>query len=112
MSVGTATMAMILNGLGFSNRQLYLVPQFFVTQPAQHLLGPGTAADMPHDVCLGRALDWLHARDPMALFAGIAHHADVLPMPGLLLVEPAGAPHLATDLRHDPLPGERVNGGA
>jgi len=27
VSVGTATVAMILNGLGFSNRQLYLVPQ-------------------------------------------------------------------------------------
>ncbi|HEX9413870.1 MAG TPA: DUF4277 domain-containing protein [Ktedonobacterales bacterium] len=28
VSVGTATVAMILNGLGFSNRRLYLVPQF------------------------------------------------------------------------------------
>jgi hypothetical protein len=28
VSVGTATVAMLLNGLGFSNRQLYLVPQF------------------------------------------------------------------------------------
>jgi len=28
VSVGTATVAMVLNGLGFSNRQLYLVPQF------------------------------------------------------------------------------------
>ena len=27
VSVGTATVAMILNGLGFSNRQLYLVIQ-------------------------------------------------------------------------------------
>ncbi|MDP9381605.1 MAG: DUF4277 domain-containing protein, partial [Chloroflexota bacterium] len=29
VSIGTATMAMVLNGLGFSNRRLYLVPQFF-----------------------------------------------------------------------------------
>ncbi len=28
VSVGTATVAMILNGLGFSNRRLHLVPQF------------------------------------------------------------------------------------
>jgi hypothetical protein len=27
--VGTATVAMVLNGLGFSNRQLYVVPQSF-----------------------------------------------------------------------------------
>ena len=31
VSVGTATVAMILNGLGFSNRRLYLVSQFFAT---------------------------------------------------------------------------------
>src|SRR6266496_3060428 len=31
VSVGTATVAMILNGLGFSNRRLYLVPQFSPT---------------------------------------------------------------------------------
>ncbi len=28
VSVGTATVAMVLNGLGFSKRQLYLVPHF------------------------------------------------------------------------------------
>lgn len=31
VSVGTATMVMILNGLGKSLRQLYLVPQFFAS---------------------------------------------------------------------------------
>ncbi len=41
VSVGTATMAMILNGLGFSNRQLYLVPQYFANKPVEHLLGKG-----------------------------------------------------------------------
>jgi hypothetical protein len=37
--VGTATGAMVLNGLGFSNRQLYLVLQFFSNKPVEHLLG-------------------------------------------------------------------------
>lgn len=46
VSVGTATTAMILNGLGFSNRQLYLVPQFFANKPVEHLLGPGISAEM------------------------------------------------------------------
>ena len=45
VSVGTATVAMILNGLGFSNRQLYLVPQFFANKPVEHLLGPGITAE-------------------------------------------------------------------
>jgi Domain of unknown function (DUF4277) len=44
VSVGTATVAMILNGLGFSNRQLYLVSQFFANKPVEHLLGPGISA--------------------------------------------------------------------
>jgi transposase len=75
VSVGTATVAMILNGLGFSNRRLYLVPQFFATKPVEHLLGPGIMADDLNDDCLGRALDWLYAHDPTTLFAGIALQA-------------------------------------
>jgi hypothetical protein len=58
VSVGTAAVAMILNGLGFSNRRLYLVPQFFVTKAVERLLGPGITAEDLHDDCLGRALDW------------------------------------------------------
>src|SRR5262252_715539 len=46
VSVGTATVAMILNGLGFSNRQLYLVPQYFANKPVEHLLGTGIKAEM------------------------------------------------------------------
>ncbi len=75
VSVGTATVAMILNGLGFSNRQLYLVPQFFANKPIEHLLGAGISADMLNDDCLGRTLDWLYAHDPTKLFAGIASRA-------------------------------------
>jgi hypothetical protein len=46
VSVGRATVAMVLNGLGFSNRQLYLVPQFFTNKPVEHLLGAGITAEM------------------------------------------------------------------
>src|SRR5262244_3689034 len=66
---------MLLNGLGFSNRRLYLVSQFFATKPVEYLLGAGITAAMLHDDCLGRTLDWLHAHDPTALFAGIARQA-------------------------------------
>ena len=75
VSVGTATVAMVLNGLGFSNRQLYLVPQFFANKPIEHLLGPGITAEMLNDDCLGRTLDWLYAHDLTRLFAGIASRA-------------------------------------
>jgi hypothetical protein len=38
VSAGTVTVALVL-----SNRQLYLVPQFFADKPVTHLLGPGIA---------------------------------------------------------------------
>ena len=75
VSTGTATVAMILNGLGFSNRRLYLVPQFFEHKPLEHLLGPGIMAEDLNDDCLGRALDWLYEHDVTRLFAGIARQA-------------------------------------
>src|SRR5205809_3066200 len=75
VSVGTATVAMVLNGLGFSNRQVYLVPQYFANKPVEHLLGAGIKAEMLNDDCLGRTLDWLYAHDPTKLFAGIASRA-------------------------------------
>src|SRR5260370_12801802 len=75
VSVGTATVALVLNGLGFSNRRLYLVPQFFADKPVEHLLGPGIMAQDLNDDCLGRTLDWLYAQDVTRLFAGLALRA-------------------------------------
>ena len=75
VSVGTAVVAMILNGLGFTNRQLYLVPQYFANKPIEHLLGAGITADMLNDDCLGRTLDWIYEHDPTTLFAGLALQA-------------------------------------
>jgi transposase len=75
VSVGKATVAMVLNGLGFSNRQLYLVPQYFENKPIEHLLGEGITADMLNDDCLGRTLDWLYEHDVTTLFAGLALQA-------------------------------------
>ena len=76
VSVGAATVAMVLNGLGFSNRRLYLVPQFFENKPLERLLDvPGIEAADLNDDCLGRTLDWLHANDVTRLFAGIALRA-------------------------------------
>ena len=75
VSVGTATVALVLNGLGWSNRQLYLVPQFFADKPVEHLLGPGIRAEALNDDCLGRTLDWLYAHNVTTLFAGLALRA-------------------------------------
>jgi transposase len=74
-SVGSATAAMVLNGLGFVNRRPYLASQFFKTKPVAHLLGPAIMAEDLNDECLGRTLNWLYAHDLTALFAGIAMQA-------------------------------------
>jgi transposase len=75
VSVGTATVAMIRNGLGLSNRRLYLVAQCFATKAVERLLGPGITAEDRTDDGLGRALDWLDAQEPTTLVAGIALRA-------------------------------------
>jgi transposase len=75
VSVGTATVALVLNGLGLSNRRLYLVPQFFADKPVEHLLGAGIMAEDLNDDCLGRTLDWLYEHDVTRLFAGLAWQA-------------------------------------
>jgi Domain of unknown function (DUF4277) len=58
VTIGTATVAMVLNGLGFTNRRLYLVPQFFENKPLGRLLGAKDiqAGDL-NDDCLGRTLE-------------------------------------------------------
>jgi transposase len=66
---------MILNGLGFSNRRLYLVSQYFEHKPLEHLLGRRIKAEDLNDDCLGRTLDWLYEHDVTTLFAGIARKA-------------------------------------
>jgi len=75
VSLGQAVLAMVLNGLGFSNRRLYLIPQFFEHKPIERLIGPGITSEDLNDDCLGRALDWLTAHDLTALYAGLAHQA-------------------------------------
>jgi transposase len=75
VSVGMATVAMLVNGLGESLRRLYLVPQFFANKLVEHLLRPGIEAAELTDDCLGRTLNWLYAHDPTQLFAGIATQA-------------------------------------
>ena len=50
---------MILNGLRFSSRPLYLSPEFFQNKPVDVLIGPGITADMLNDDSLGDALERL-----------------------------------------------------
>jgi len=69
---GTAVVAMILNGLGFTNRRLYLTYQFFEGKPVERLLGEGIKASDLTDYTLGRALDEVAAYGASKLFGELA----------------------------------------
>jgi len=60
VSVGMAVKAMILIGLGFVPRALYLTPDFFEGKPVGRLLGPGITAEMLNDDALGRGMDAIY----------------------------------------------------
>ena len=72
VSLGTLCKALILNGLGFSQRTLYMVPTFFADKPIELLLGEGIAADQLNDTVLGRCLDAIHSYGCTTLYANIA----------------------------------------
>lgn len=58
--LGQAVKAMVLNGLGFVNQHLYLVPSFFQNKPLERLLGPGIHAAYLNADVLSRTLDTLY----------------------------------------------------
>ncbi len=60
--------AMILNGLGFVERRLYLFPEFFDDIAVERLLGEGVACEHLNDDVLGRTLDAIAAYGPTKLF--------------------------------------------
>lgn len=72
ISLGTLCKALILNGLGFSQRTLYMVPTFFADKPIELLLGEGIEACQLNDTVLGRCLDAIHSYCCTTLYANIA----------------------------------------
>ena len=72
VSISLCVKVMILNGLGFVNRALYLMPHFFKDKPIERLLGKGIEAEHLNDDTLGRALDAIYASDPEMLYAQLA----------------------------------------
>jgi transposase len=72
VTVGNAVKAMVLNGLGFVNQQLYLIPMFFLNKPTHRLLAPAIDANHLNDDTLGRALDTLYEYGVTELYSLIA----------------------------------------
>ena len=75
VSCGQAVKAMVLNGLGFSSKALYLVPDFLKNKPVELLLGAGLQADDFNDDTLGRSLDDLYARGITGIFTQVSRRA-------------------------------------
>ena len=75
VTIGEAVKAMLLNGLGFANRQLYLVPQFFENKPLELLIKEGIEPNNLNDSVLGRALDSLYEYGVTPLFSLISQKA-------------------------------------
>ena len=72
LTVGEAVKAMVLNGLGFINHALYLVPRFFHNTPTSRLISPRVTPAQLTDDALGRAWDTLYKSGVTALYSLIA----------------------------------------
>jgi transposase len=72
VSYGQRVGSMILNGLGFTNKPLYLTPHFFRDRPVDLLVGENVTADQLNDDALGRCLDKIAAYGTTKLFSEIA----------------------------------------
>ncbi len=75
VSIGQAIQAMVLNGLGFVNRPLYLTAEFYANKPVDVLIGAGISAEDLNDDCLGRALDAVYAIGVTQIFVQVASYA-------------------------------------
>ena len=69
---GVIIKAIILNGLGFVARPLYLFPQFFEDKPVEHLLGKGIKSEHLNDDKIGRIMDKCYRKGISELFILIA----------------------------------------
>ncbi|MCF6299046.1 MAG: IS1634 family transposase [Thiomicrorhabdus sp.] len=72
VSTGEAVKAMIINGLGFSNRPLVLTPQFFENLPMDALFRKGVEASHFNRYKLGRSLDKVFDYGSELLFSMVA----------------------------------------
>jgi transposase len=73
VSIGQRVLAMIINGLGFTDERLYMVSSFFKDKPVEQLIGPQVKAAHLNDDTLAKALDAIAAYGSTKLFAEIAY---------------------------------------
>ena len=72
LSHGQMVLAMLINGLGFTTRPMYLSPQFFENKPVDLLIGPGISASDLNDYQFGKTLDAIYHYGCTKLFSALS----------------------------------------
>jgi transposase len=75
VSAGHVVKAMIINGLGFVSKPLYMFPKYFESIPCEHLIGEGVKASYLNDDKLGRVLDKLFIKGLERTFLSVSLNA-------------------------------------
>ena len=75
LTYGQCVKCMILNGLGFIGRTLYLYSEYFEDKPVEHLIGANVLPEQIDDNVLGRTLDKLFSLGVTELYTKIAMKA-------------------------------------
>lgn len=75
LTTGEVSKLMIINGLGFTSRPLYLEAQFYASKPIARLLGRELGWEEITDDSLGRGLDRLFAAGCEAVFCQVVSRA-------------------------------------
>ncbi len=75
VTAGQVVKAMIINGLGFVSRPLYMFPKFFESIPCEHLIGAGVKPEYLNDDKRGRVMDKLYSKGLDTIFLAIALNA-------------------------------------
>lgn len=72
VNAGQVVKAMIINGLGFVSKPLYMFPEYFETIACEHLIGTGVKPEYLNDDKLGRVMDKLFIKGLDTIFFIIA----------------------------------------
>ncbi|MCP6758454.1 MAG: DUF4277 domain-containing protein [Fischerella sp. CENA71] len=72
VSAGHVVKAMIINGLGFVSKPLYMFPDFFESIPCEHLVGKGVKPEYLNDDKLGRVMDKLFLKGLDTIFLAVS----------------------------------------
>nr|CAO90952.1 unnamed protein product [Microcystis aeruginosa PCC 7806] len=68
VNAGQVVKAMIINGLGFVSKPLYMFPEYFETIACEHLIGTGVKPEYLNDDKLGRVMDKLFIKGLDTIF--------------------------------------------